>query len=208
MLMGEERLTPNNVSSTDATSDTYDKAPLGIYHRYGIGAKASLGTSSGSAIYFPIMISPTFQYEPEFQHQKTTISERVSNGNSTLSNLEYITEWVSIGVGLLKRRREAELSINSGIRFGLIRAVQYNQSNGTTIDLQGWGYYVSPLLAGEYYISPNLSLTGEAQYRLTAVKMTGEMTTSSTSGNKTYKVSSDRLDLESRFLFILKWYFS
>ena len=206
VLAEEKRLSSGKLSSQDVTSDSYKEMPLKISPLYGIGAKASLGTSSSTAIYFPIITSPIFQYEPEFQHQRTTISETISNGSSTVSNLEYISEWMSIGVGIIKRRRDADLSINSGIRLGLIRAVQYNQNNNGTVDLQGWGYYIAPLLAGEYYIAPHLSLTGEAQYHLAAIKLTGEMTISSTSGDKTYKDTRNELILGSRFLFILKWY--
>lgn len=205
ILVGEELRTHSKLSNMDVTTDAW--LPSIEYPTlYGIGAKVSVGSSTNSIIYFPIQTSPIFQYEPEFQHQKTTDSETINTGNSTFVSQESIFEWMSLGIGFINRNRKKDLSVNSGVRFGLIRAVQYSYSGSVTTDLEGWGYYFSPILAGEYYITPFLSLSGEAQYRFAVLKLRGKTTTASTSGSNSYETTKDETSLSSKFLFTLRWY--
>ena len=114
------------------------------------------------AIYFPILLSPEYKLEPEFafdSYKLTQENEYYYDETTKMRISSY-----RFGCGLFFLDEIEKLKIYYGLRFAMIKVRYFYESPYFyESDMKRTDTRVSPTIGGEYFLSDNFSLGGEAR---------------------------------------------
>ena len=109
-------------------------------------------------IFIPINISPTFRIEPEFGLYMSTLESNDESDKLKLGNL-------NLGIGFFPMINKKNIKIYYGPRVGLIYSSSNEYYNDTKSEISGIGFYIAPVVGGEFYFAKHFSLGGEGQLK-------------------------------------------
>ncbi len=155
-----------NVYSQSTTNNYQTRIGLGITYTYYKESFIYI-INEGiliPTIFIPIKVSPKFRIEPEIGFYR--ISDHYSDKYSNHKTTEKIFQ---IGVGLCPVVTKNSFDFYFGSRIGYLYISLSDEyiSNAYLDKDKGSakGFYISPVLGGEYYFSKHFSLGGEVQVK-------------------------------------------
>jgi len=140
------------------------------YRAFGIGVNVldieGIISGAGSTVYLPINLGPGFRLEPLLGFNIN--SEKYDNDSESSSND------VKLGLGIFPTMRKGNAVIYIGGRLGIaFGSSEYKNPNGdVTSDQSEFSFGLSPVIGGEYYFNPHLSLGGEMGIMFRSTTMT------------------------------------
>lgn len=196
--------------------------------RVGVGItlvdmKELLVTLAGGAVeipnfYIPIDISPSVRITPEIGYFQTTqeySSEYKGDYFSDKCEHETKTSMYQIGLGILAKKSTKDINLYYGIRGGLMHVSVKEEGKCTYVYDNYWyteteteryddeettsGFYVGPVIGGEYFLSDRFSLGAEVQFKYCSYSIEEE----DSEDNDEYSVSS----LSTKPLVFVRFYF-
>lgn len=150
----------------DTTTDT-SKESL----RFGIGY-------GSSRVLIPIQISKDVFIEAEFSLNQYKEDGEKERGGST-QTINQTTKDQTIGIGFFTRKTENLISLYCGVRLGITQgtlAAESDSSMGSE-EINGTikGHFFAPTFGIEYFITEDLSLSGEVRANYQTVTETAEI---------------------------------
>ena len=148
--------------------------------------------------FVPIQFSPNFRIEPEVGLFKYSQERDEENSKSeTSANI------FQLGVGICPMVHYNNFDLYYGARAGYLKVTstdEYTTSNYTQKSEEtGSGYYIAPVLGGEYYFSKLFSVGGEVQIKYTNMKIETE--------NNLDKIEETSSSFVTKSLVFLRIYF-
>ncbi|MBN1409053.1 MAG: outer membrane beta-barrel protein [Calditrichaceae bacterium] len=167
------------------------------YRAFGIGINVldltGLNAGSGSTIYFPINVARGFRLEPLLGFNTEATDYDDENNESSYSDF-------LIGLGIFPTIRKGSAVIYVGGRFGIkFGSGEYTSPGDVTTEYSDFSFGIGPVLGGEYYFNPHLSLGGEMAIMY-----------SSTVDKTDYEFGDEedtRVNIETQGLVFVRFYF-
>ena len=160
----------NNLYSQDSSSVKYGfglsiidfrNAVDGVYTYHGYSPNFSI----------PIIINSNFKIEPTIGFYSRTFKYKSANDDEERNENSF-----QIGIGIFSIKKYDNLMIYYGGHLGVILLYKDEKDDNVTyIDEEGFGYFVSPAIGGEYFISDHFSVGGEIQFKYYIIESTEKL---------------------------------
>ena len=137
------------------------------YRVFGIGVNVldfnGLLAGNGGTIYIPINVAPVFRLEP-YLGFNTTSYDYEGDDDESETGIQF-----GIGISGMIRRGSALIYIGGRIGFVFDSYEEKDMSGDVAYERSSASFGIGPILGGEYYFNPHVSLGGEASiiYRST-----------------------------------------
>ena len=139
------------------------------YRAFGIGVNvldiSGILSGGGSTIYLPINLGPAFRIEPFLGLGTTSYDYKDSDADESYTSFQ-------IGTGIYPTIRKGNAVIYIGGRLGVgFSSDEQKDSNGDVyVEDSDFTFGIGPVVGGEYYFNPHISLGGEASIMYSSTK--------------------------------------
>ena len=138
------------------------------YRAFGLGVNlldlSGLLSGNGASIYAPINLGPAFRIEPFLGFGTTSYDYKDSEADDSHSGFQF-------GTGVYPTIRRGNAVIYIGGRIGVyLSSDEYKNSQGDVDEEDSdFTFTIGPIVGGEYYFNPHISLGGEASIMYTHI---------------------------------------